>query len=325
MKVMKKIFVFLLMVGILFSNFFVVHAEDDPITIDAVVEKANTVMDDLMAFMEEQDGTTINQEGTSLEIRFVKEGDNIKALIEGVEPVTIATDFGEKLKFETTVTITDGMSYDDYQEAMSASSILMLYPYMAVANLKGVEPQDSYIYLMMMSLASAFSSASNSNGPTITLVEPGEGVEVQNAGVPDENGNVTITPDMFGDYAVRYASQSAKNGVILQDSADGNSDADESEADYLNSMKMTSTIVTQNDDQLVVKYTFEIDPEADFSKLNGAFESFASSFTSTDDELEGIKVPDTFKSILTNKLFIVTSGVILVGLVLLVVRKKKIN
>ena len=118
-----------------------------------------------------------------------------------------------KAIFRNTVNITEGMSYDKYEEE-TANLSMPLMGYVAVANIAGVELEDSLTYMLLSMLESAFGSLVSGEITEETgymIIEDGVTVE------SSDNLKV-IKKSEFGKYAVEYAEAFYKDSVSYDDS-----------------------------------------------------------------------------------------------------------
>lgn len=184
---------------------------------------------------------------------------------------TLNYDLTNKPTFTYETEVKQGMSYKDFQEKTGGSSSTML-GYVAVANIQGVEYEDSVAYFAMCLLASAFSSMSSSNTNNSYIIyddtELSEGVTIEK----DPNDTKTIYASEFGNHVMEYVNSMYAEKQSFKDT------------DGLNTFEMATERkdVTSTSCKLVTTLTVDID--ADFSQMKGYAEQMANSFNGNNND-----------------------------------------
>ena len=183
---------------------------------------------------------------------------------------TIDYDLTNKPTFTYTAEVQQGMSYKDFQEKTGGSSSTML-GYVAVANIQGVEYEDSLAYFAMCLLASAFSSMSSSNTSNSYVIfddtELSEGVTIEK----DPNDTKTIYASEFGNRVMEYVNAMYSEKQSFKDT------------DGLNTFEMTTEMKDKTSTSCKLVTTLTVDTDADFSQMKGYAEQMANSFTGNND------------------------------------------
>ena len=179
---------------------------------------------------------------------------------------TINYDLTNKPTFTYEANIAQGMSYKDFQEKTNGSSSTML-GYVAVANIQGVEYEDSLAYFAMCLLAYAFSSMSSSNTSNSYVIfddtELSEGVTIEK----DPNDTKTIYASEFGNRVMEYVNAMYSEKQSFKDT------------DGLNTFEMTTEMKDKTSTSCKLVTTLTVDTDADFSQMKGYAEQMANSFT----------------------------------------------
>lgn len=180
------------------------------------------------------------------------------------ETYTINYDLSDNPTFSVTSPITQGMTYEQFNTEISKLFLPMI-GYIAVANVQGVEVEDSLAYWTMCLFGSAFSGISNSSSSSFVIVDDGTVVENSDATV--------IYESEFGEHVMEYVNAVYGKKQTFSDDA---------EIEGLNSFTLTTeqTEITNTSCNLVS--TIEVDLSADFSQLIGYSEKISDSSMNSD-------------------------------------------
>jgi len=143
-------------------------------------------------------------------------------------------DLTDKPTFYREVLIEEGMSYDEYDKAINNIGIFQLYAYMASIMTTGISSNDVSAYLGKIILTTLFSSIPNIN-----------------------NNSLTAAPNFEDGVITYFDAQFPKNIQIITDK------------EFLDTLTITYKKENLTETSRKLKYTITINPEADFSKIDG--------------------------------------------------------
>ncbi len=216
---------------ILLSNFFNTYAVENEISNE-------NLKSSFQKFVSSQD----NSNNYKIE---VKDDNTILITTQNNEKYSLKYTLDEEVTFSLEMPIKNGMSYNDYKK-QTENLILPMLGYVAIADIKGIEFNDSMAYFSVTHLNSKWKGNFNSDR-SYTII--------------DENGNElvsggakTIEVNDFPNRVIEYINSIYKNNELIDDSNDINSfiwSVEKREEN--NSYKLISTLT--------------INTEADFSKL----------------------------------------------------------
>lgn len=172
---------------------------------------------------------------------------------------TLNYDLTNQPTFSYEVTVKQGMSYTEFQETTGNLSVPML-GYLAVANIQGVEYEDSVAYFAMNLLQSAFSGLSSANANSSYMIVS-DGVTVESTG-----NQKVIKESEFGNYVMEYVNSIYGEKASYKDS------------EGFNTFEWTTERkdITNTSCKLVSTITVNLD--SDFSQMKGFAKSMADSF-----------------------------------------------
>lgn len=190
--------------------------------------------------------------------------DSIKILF-GEDEYEIKYDLKDKPTFIVEALINDGMSFEDYEEELSKSLLLMI-GYVAVAEIQGVKLEDSGAYFSLWYLAQAFKGVSNSQYIIYNDANTTDNM------IPEPSGNQkVIKQSEFDKYVMDYVNTIYENDIILKDS------------NGINSFEWTMKREDVTDKSCKLVSTMSIDLDADFSKIEKLVDEMENSFNTTVD------------------------------------------
>jgi len=175
-----------------------------------------------------------------------------------------------KINDNNTITFTSvgryykGMSYDEYQ-AVNTQLVSGIVGYVPIAHMNNIKTEDSIMYFMltMMQAGLADMDGNSSLKPTFIVVP-----DDQTVTTTDENVQV-IKESEFGQYALELANKSFKDLVNKKVYKDSDQDLINSYSfGYINDLSKIPGL-TQKEDELYILSELTINPNADFSKLDG--------------------------------------------------------
>ena len=182
-------------------------------------------------------------------------------------------DLTNKPTFIYEAEIKQGMSYKEFQEKTNTSMITML-GYMAVANIQGVNFEDSLAYFSMCLLSSAFSGESlNNMSNSYMIIDDtitSDGVTIER----NNNDTKTIYASEFGNRVMEYVNAMYAEKQTFKDT------------EGINSFEMTIERKDVTNTSCKLVSTLTIDTDADFSKINGYVEQIGNSFSNFENNNE---------------------------------------
>ena len=152
------------------------------------------------------------------------------------------------------------MSYNDFQNETNNSTITML-GYMSVANIQGIDYEDSLSYFLMTLLTSAFSNLSDSNSNNSYIIVDDENLEDGVTINKDSTDNKTIYTSEFRNRVIEYTNSLYSEKQTFKDD--------------LNTFELTTEKKDMTSTSGKIVTTLTINPDADFSQLQN-FENKAS-------------------------------------------------
>lgn len=169
--------------------------------------------------------------------------------------------------FSYTAEIKQGMSYDEFKDKTDNLSAPML-GYLAVANIQGVDFQDSMLYFTMQLLANTLSNGSSLEFYSIIDDRNlSEGVTI----IKDPNDTETIYASEFGNHAMEYTKNVYGNSLHFSDV----------EGSLLDSFEWMQELRDVTDTSCKIVSTVTVNANADFSQLIGVSEGWAEAFANS--------------------------------------------
>ena len=147
------------------------------------------------------------------------------------------------------------MSYDEFKEKTD-NLILPMLSYIAVANIQGVDFEDSSAYFLMSYLGNALNGSWSSENSYVIIDDTNmsDGVTIDK----DENDTKTIYVSEFGERVMEYVNNIYKDKQIIKDSSEG-----------INSYEFIIEKKEETNTSCKLVSTLNVNLDADFSKLNG--------------------------------------------------------
>lgn len=157
-----------------------------------------------------------------------------------------------------------GMTYDEYKSA-NGELILGIMGYMLIANMNNIKVEDAMTYFLMSFLKEGLSS---SEGTSISkasfIIVPDD----QSTTITDEGVRV-IKESEFGQYAIDIVNETFKDIINKRTFKDTGEDLiDSFSFGYTDDLSKIPSL-TQKEDELYILSELTINPNADFSKLDG--------------------------------------------------------
>ena len=182
---------------------------------------------------------------------------------------TLNYDLTNKPTFTYETEITQGMSYNDFKVKTDGSSSTMI-AYAAVANIQGVEYEDSLAYFAMSLLEKAFSDTSSNNlsNAYVIVDDTQDGVTLEK----DPNDTKTIYVSEFENKVMEYVNSMYAEKQTIKDT------------DGFNTYEMTTERKDVTDTSCKLVTTLSVDTDADFSKIKGYAEQLGNSSTDKDND-----------------------------------------
>lgn len=238
MKKLKKKIIFILIALMIITPFANSYANSSEITKENLAE----AFDKFVASDSNENNYKINLLDDEIEVTSEKRKNILKY------------DLTDKPTFYNEALIEDGMTYEQFGEATSGLSLPML-GYFAVANIKGVEFEDSMAYYTMSYLMSGLSSSGSSNSSYIVIddLNMSEGVTMEK----DTSNPKIIYASDFPERVMEYVNDKYKDKMVFNDSIE----------DGIGSYELTieRTDVTENSCKIVSSMT--IDTDVDFEGI----------------------------------------------------------
>lgn len=176
-------------------------------------------------------------------------------IIEDDETYILYYDLTNKPSFSLEIPIQKGMSYDEFKEKTDNFMLLML-SYIAVANIQGVDFEDSSAYFLMSYVGNALNGSWSSENSYVIVDDTNmsDGVTIDK----DENDTKTIYVSEFGERVMEYVNYIYKDKQIIKDSFEG-----------INSYEFIIEKKEETNTSCKLVSTLNVNLDADFSKLNG--------------------------------------------------------
>ena len=176
-------------------------------------------------------------------------------IIEDDETYILYYDLTNKPSFSLEIPIQKGMSYDEFKEKTD-NLILPMLSYIAVANIQGVDFEDSSVYFAMSYLGNALNGSWSSEN-SYTIIDDtnmSDGVTIDK----DENNAKIIYVSEFGERVMEYVNATYKDKQTITDSSEG-----------INSYEFIIEKKEETNTSCKLVSTLNVNLDADFSKLNG--------------------------------------------------------
>lgn len=176
-------------------------------------------------------------------------------IIEDDETYILYYDLTNKPSFSLEIPIQKGMSYDEFKEKTD-NLILPMLSYIAVANIQGVDFEDSSAYFLMSYIGNALNGSWSSKNSYVIVDDTNmsDGVTIDK----DENDTKTIYVSEFGERVMEYVNDIYKDKQIIKDSFEG-----------INSYEFIIEKKEETNTSCKLVSTLNVNLDADFSKLNG--------------------------------------------------------
>lgn len=176
-------------------------------------------------------------------------------IIEDDETYILYYDLTNKPSFSLEIPIQKGMSYDEFKEKTDNFMLPML-SYIAVANIQGVDFEDSSAYFLMSYLGNALNGSGSSENSYVIVDDTNmsDGITIDK----DENDTKTIYVSEFGERVMEYVNYIYKDKQIIKDSFEG-----------INSYEFIIEKKEETNTSCKLVSTLNVNLDADFSKLNG--------------------------------------------------------
>ena len=195
----------------------------------------------------------------SADITVDKTNNKIKIPIEG-HTYSVSYTVSEQPTFSIEIPIQKGISYEDFKTE-TENLLLPMIGYAAIANLNGIKAEDSLGYFSTSYLKSALSSGLSSSSNSYVIVEDSNGTNTKSS----DNNKVIYTSE-FGDRVMEYVNHMYKDKQTISDS------------DSLNSYSLIVEKKDTTETSCTLRSTLKVNPNANFSELNGYVDSLADSF-----------------------------------------------
>lgn len=176
-------------------------------------------------------------------------------IIEDDETYILYYDLTNKPSFSLEIPIQKGMSYDEFRKKTDNFMLPML-SYIAVANIQGVDFEDSSAYFLMSYTGNALNGSWSSENSYVIVDDTNmsDGVTIDK----DENDTKTIYVSEFGERVMEYVNDIYKDKKIIKDSFEG-----------INSYEFIIEKKEETNTSCKLVSTLNVNLDADFSKLNG--------------------------------------------------------
>lgn len=242
-KIKQFIILYVIFIFILMNFYSNVYATSEKIT----YEKLKSSFDELVKLGNNSEDYKITVENNQIKIIY-----NQKNYI-------VTYDLTNKPTFTYETKLYQGMSYKEFKEKTENTSFSIM-GYLAVAKIKGIDYDDSATYIAKNIVSSSFSNATKSNYSKYIFIV--DDTDKTKNNIIDQNANTSnvIYESEFGNHVMEYVNSMYSEKRSFNDS------------DEFNTFEMTMEIkdVQQTSCKLVT--TLTINPDADFSKINGYYE-----------------------------------------------------
>lgn len=250
---------------------------------------------------------------------------NIITLTSDDGTYTLNYDLTNHPTFTYEMSVQQGMSYEDFKKLEDNLAEIPMIGYIAVANVQGVSIEDSSTYFAM-SYAINFPNETTSTEDTYVIeddINISDGVTI----IKDENDSKTIYTSEFGERVMEYVNTTYKDKMVIAD-------------DFSYELTIERQDVTETSCKIVS--TLVVNPDADFSELNGYKDNLLSDNTSDDSSQDSVDTTSTTKKPTTEdntkakttlpyagdistKLIIATLSIFIVLAIVFVIKWKKIK
>lgn len=173
---------------------------------------------------------------------------------ENNESLKMNYDLTNQPTFSYEVEIKQGMTYEKFKSDTD-NLISTMIGYIAVANIQGVEAEDSVSYFLLNYLSSALASGNTNSYVIVDDLNISEGTEIEK-----NNNSNTIYTSEFGNRVMEYVNAMYQNKQVVSDTAD---------KDGINSFELTIEKKDTTDTSCKLVSTMKVNTEADYSKLVG--------------------------------------------------------
>ena len=245
MSNLKKILSVFVIVILLFGYFCLSYATT--VTKENLQEALNAIIND-------------NKTDDSAENKAVVEDGVAKITLGNGKEEAFQYDLTDSPKFWKEITITKGMTYEEYKEAIS-KIYEPLYGYGAVAKIQGVEDNTMYYYPLVPYLNSELSNENN------YIVYDGT------ENTPEVDGKTLIKESEFGEYAIDYCKDVMPDEKTFNDN------------DTSNTFSWKLERVDISSDECKVISTITVNPDGDFNKAKEENEKQLKSFVESFDNM----------------------------------------
>lgn len=241
----KRILILIFDFFIIYTLFFKCYASSSiPVT-----------KENLNIALQEYSSSESNEENYKIKVL-----DNDITITNNEKDYILNYDLNEKPTFKIEIPIEKGMSYSDFEEKQDKLNLVMI-GYMAVANIQGVDFEDSEMYFLMSQLSNISNNSQTSKNEYIIVDDTNlaDGVTI----VKDNKDNKTIYTSEFGDRVMEYVSSLYKEKRTIKDTTDG-----------INSYEWTTERKEVTDTSCKIVSSLSVNIDAEFSTLKGYSESF---------------------------------------------------
>ncbi len=207
--------------------------------------------------------------------------DNVIKITADGKSYTLNYDLTDKPTFTFEIPIEQGMSYANFKE-QTDNLILPMIGYIAVANIQGVEFEDSSAYFLMSYLGNALNGSWSSENSYVIIDDTNmsDGVTIDR----DESDTKTIYASEFGERVMEYVNATYKDRQTIKDSSDG-----------INSYEWITERKDVTNTSCKLVSSLSVNLNADFSKLNGYSDQMGESFLNKDITKENADYAITLK------------------------------
>ena len=198
----------------------------------------------------------------------IMENNQLKITAEDVS-YTINYDLTNNPTFTYEASVMQGMSYNDFQKKTSGISGIMLYCYIAVADIQGVPFEDSSSYIAMSILSSALSAASSDTSDRMMVMDDTnlpEGVSISK----DSSNKNIIYASEFGDHVMEYVNSVYANKQVVEDEGG------------FNTFEMTTERKDVTDTSCKIVTELVVKTDGDFSQMVGLTDALTNPIKSTE-------------------------------------------
>ena len=174
----------------------------------------------------------------------IKEGENSFILYNDEYSFELKYDLSQKNpKFYTEAIIEKGMSYDEYSLEMTQSMIL-IYAYAAVADIKGVDIETAVEYMMLLMFDGVLEEFSTKDNNYMIVSD--------NYQIQEGEDKKIIKKSEFGDRVIEYVDETFKNDIV---------------EDELKTFDMTAKKENTSETSRKIVVEMVVNMDSDFSKI----------------------------------------------------------